>query len=221
MKIPPRTLFILQLAATIVASFTQLGVMNWMLINIPGICTPDAISGFTCPLARVHFNGSILWGLVGPQRFFGGDGLYSRLLWAFPFGLAAPVAIWALTRMFPRARRFWRKVNLPIFFSGLSWIPPATGLNFSVWALVNWLFNDVLARHRRDWWKKYNMTLSAALDSGLAAGVMTIFFGFVYPGWMEGFSWWGTEVYKEGCDWQACAYKPVPEGGFFGPKTWR
>ena len=41
------------------------------------------------------------------------------------------------------------------------------------------------------------MTLSAALDSGLAVGVVVIFFGVVYPGWMSGFSWWGTEVYKQ------------------------
>lgn len=41
------------------------------------------------------------------------------------------------------------------------------------------------------------MTLSAALDSALAFAVLVVFFGFVYPGWMEGFSWWGTEVYKQ------------------------
>lgn len=41
------------------------------------------------------------------------------------------------------------------------------------------------------------MTLSAALDSGLAFAVVIIFFGIVYPGWMKGFKWWGTEVYKQ------------------------
>ncbi len=41
------------------------------------------------------------------------------------------------------------------------------------------------------------MTLSAALDSGLAVGVVVIFFGIVDPGWMSGCKWWGTEVYKQ------------------------
>ena len=41
------------------------------------------------------------------------------------------------------------------------------------------------------------MTLSAALDAGLAFGLVVVFFGFIYPGWMDGFSWWGTRVYKE------------------------
>ena len=41
------------------------------------------------------------------------------------------------------------------------------------------------------------MTMSAALDSGLAFSLVVIFFGFIYPGWMDGFRWWGTEVYKQ------------------------
>lgn len=60
------------------------------------------------------------------------------------------------------------------------------------------------------------MTLSAALDSGLAFGLVVIFFGFVYPGVMDGFKWWGTEVYKLGCDWTACPYRSLGPGETFG-----
>lgn len=43
------------------------------------------------------------------------------------------------------------------------------------------------------------MTLSAALDSGLAFGVVVVFFCFLYPGWdwLDSLQWWGTRVYKE------------------------
>ena len=82
-------------------------------------------------------------------------------------------------------------------FGSLSWIPPATGLNFSVWAIVCYIFNYEIRNRKNAWWKKYNMMLSAALDSGLAFGVVVIFFGIVYPGWMSNFKWWGTEVYKQ------------------------
>lgn len=41
------------------------------------------------------------------------------------------------------------------------------------------------------------MTMSAALDSGLAFSLVVIFFGIIYPGWMNNFKWWGTEVYKQ------------------------
>lgn len=195
MKIPPRLLFKVQMVATILSSLTQIGVLNWMLSHIPGICTPEAINGFTCPIARVHFNGSVFWGLIGPHRVFGPGAIYRPLIWAFLVGAIAPVGVYLAGRRHKHS--VWRKVNLPVVFGSLSWIPPATGLNFSVWALVCWTFNYVIKRRRAEWWAKYNMILSAGLDSGLAVGVVVVFFGVVYPGWMEGFSWWGTEVYKQ------------------------
>ncbi|KAF2133184.1 OPT-domain-containing protein [Dothidotthia symphoricarpi CBS 119687] len=218
MKIPPKILFKLQLSVTVISSLTQIGVLNWMLNFIPGICTPQAINGFNCPIARVHFNGSILWGVVGPARFFGPGALYRPLIWAFLLGAIAPVILWYFARN--NRKSILRKVNLAVVFGSLSWIPPATGLNFSVWAIVCYVFNYEIKNRRKDWWRKYNMMLSAALDSGLAFGVVVIFFGIVFPGWMSGFKWWGTEVYKQGCDWQACSYKTVPNGETFGPSEW-
>ena len=79
------------------------------------------------------------------------------------------------------------------------------------------------------------MTMSAALDSGLAFGLLVVFFGFLYSGVAKNFHWWGTEIYKQvsflggrrmsffdidqklqGCDWRACAYLDIPEKGHFG-----
>jgi len=218
MKIPPRILFSVQMAATVISSITQIIVLNWMFINVPHICTPEAINGFVCPIARVHFNGSILWGVVGPGEFFGPDATYRPLVWCFLIGAIAPIPLWLYSRN--RKHSIIRKINLPVLFGSLSWIPPATGLNFSVWALVCYVFNYVIRWRASAWWAKYTMTLSAALDSGLAFGLVVVFFGFVYPGWMEGFKWWGTEIYKQGCDWTACPYRVVPEGQHFGPDTW-
>ncbi|KAJ5385355.1 hypothetical protein N7517_003266 [Penicillium concentricum] len=215
MKIPPRILFGVQMMATLVSSLTQIGVLNWMFTFVPGLCTPEAINGFNCPIARVHFNGSILWGVVGPQRFFGPGGLYRPLVWAFLMGAVAPLGAWLLGRHSKKS--FWRMVNFPILFGSLSWIPPATGLNFSIWALVCFVFNYVIRRRRTAWWEKYAMTLSAALDSGLAFAVVVVFFAFIYPGWVDGFKWWGTEIYKQGCDWIACPYKPLEPGQRFEP----
>ena len=195
MKIPPRLLFGIQTSATVISSLVQIGVLNWMLSNIKGICTPEAVNGFTCPLAKVHFNGSILWGIIGPVRFFGNKALYRPLIWAFLIGAVAPIVVWILGRR--GNKNFWSKVNLPIIFGSLSWIPPASGLNFSVWAIVCFVFNFHIIHRYSAWWKKYNMTLSAALDSGVALGVVLIFFGVYYPGWMDDFHWWGTEVYKQ------------------------
>lgn len=228
MKIPPKLLFKVQMVATLVSSVTQIGVLNWMFNYIPNICTPEAINGFTCPIARVHFNGSILWGVVGPKRFFGEGALYRPLVWAFLIGFVAPIVVWAIGRR-SSAGSVWRKINLPVLLGSLSWIPPAvrftslcclcysrnagvcpvgtkadfqttqTGLNFSVWALVCFFFNSYLRRRAPAWWGKYTMTLSAALDSGLAFGLVVVFFCFFYPGWswLNSLQWWGTRVYKE------------------------
>lgn len=215
MKVPPRILFSVQMVATVVSSVTQIGVLNWMFANVPNICTPQAINGFTCPIARVHFNGSILWGVVGPGEFFGPNATYHALVWCFPIGAITPILLWLYARN--KKKNLVRKINLPVLFGSLSWIPPATGLNFSVWALVCYIFNYLIRRRATDWWSKYTMTLSAALDSGLAFGLVVVFFGFIFPGWMDNFKWWGTEVFKQGCDWQACSYKTVPNGGHFGP----
>jgi OPT family small oligopeptide transporter len=216
MKLPPRLLFSVQLHATLIASLTQIAVLNWTFTHLPTLCDPDAPNGFTCPLARVHFNGSILWGLVGPSRFFlGPTALYRNLIWAFPLGALAPPAAYLVARSRgPRSR--WRYLNLPVLLGSLAWIPPATTLNFAGWAAIAFAFDRLARRGYAQWWAKYTMTLSAALDSGLAFAVLVVFFGVVYPGWMGGFEWWGTRVYKAGCDWRACAWLGLREGEKFG-----
>ncbi|KAL0933200.1 OPT oligopeptide transporter [Colletotrichum truncatum] len=218
MKIPPRIMFSVQMVATVVSSLTQIGVLNWMFANVSGICTSEAVNGFTCPIARVHFNGSILWGVVGPGEFFGPNATYRGLVWCFLIGAIMPIPLWLYSRK--KKHSIVRKINLPVVFGSMAWIPPATGLNFSVWAVVCYVFNYLIKRRKGAWWAKYTMTMSAALDSGLAFGIVVVFFGFIYPGHMKGFKWWGTEVYKEGCDWQACSYNTVPEGSHFGPDKW-
>jgi OPT family oligopeptide transporter len=197
MGVPAKLLFKLQLVCTVISSFTQIGVLNWMLANIPNICTPEAPNGLTCPLARVHFNGSILWGVIGPHRFFAPGELYHPLVWSFPLGAILPLLAWYFSKK--SGHRFWSKVNFPVVFGSLAWIPPATALNFSVWFAMCWAFNHRIKRLYHAWWSKYTMTLSAGLDSGLAVGVVVIFFGLVYPGFVDGFKWWGTEVYKQVC----------------------
>jgi hypothetical protein len=122
--------------------------------------------------------------------------------------------VWLLGRN--KKKSVFRKINLPVLFGSLSWIPPATGLNFSIWAVVCFVFNSFIRRRAPGWWGKYTMTMSAALDSGLAFSLLIVFFGFVYPGWTDGFSWWGTEIYKRGCDWRACAWFKLGPGERFG-----
>lgn len=210
MKLPPRTLFWVQLLATIVGALAQIGVLRAMLATVRGICTMDAVNGFICPFAKVHFNGSILWGVLGPRRIFV-NGIYQPLLWCFLIGFLIPIPVYMLSK-----RRIFKDVNIPVMLGGVAWIPPATGLNFLSWAAVGFIFNRVIRVQATDWWQKYAMILSAALDSSMAIGMLVVFVSVTWSG--ISLDWWGTNVYKQGCDWTGCALKSLAAGETFGPK---
>lgn len=48
-KIPPRLVFAAQLYATVWGGLVSIGVNDWQLSNIPGVCTAEASGSFTCP----------------------------------------------------------------------------------------------------------------------------------------------------------------------------
>jgi hypothetical protein len=67
-------------------------------------------------------------------------------------------------------------VNVPILFSGVEAIPPATGINYISWLVTGFIFNYWIRRFRFRWWTRYNYILSAALDGGVALSAIAIFF---------------------------------------------
>jgi hypothetical protein len=97
----------------------------------------------------------------------------------------------------------------------------ATGINYSSWALVNFVFNHFIKRRFFAWWTKYNYILAAALDTGLALSGIVIFFCISYPGATFP-DWWGNNVYLNTADAQGVPYKAMPSVGYFGPTngTW-
>ncbi|TLS29891.1 hypothetical protein PpBr36_03372 [Pyricularia pennisetigena] len=220
-NVPPIKLFIVQVVGIIFATLSQVGVLNWALGSIPGICTTKAENGFTCPFSRTHFNTSMIWGAVGPRRFFGPGALYAPLLWFLLIGAALPVLVWGLRH--PRAlgryeaARWLKHVHVPVFLGGLNYIPPATGANYASWAIVGLAFGLVMRRRASEWWGRYNFVLAAALDCSVAIAGVIIFFAVFYTGVGSKFSWWGTHVHKNTCDWTGCSYLSLPNGKKFGP----
>jgi OPT family small oligopeptide transporter len=70
MKVPPRTMFSVQVVATVVSCFVVLLVQSWMFSNIPDFCSPDQKDNFICPSTSTFATASIIWGAIGPQRIF-------------------------------------------------------------------------------------------------------------------------------------------------------
>ncbi|KAK0600402.1 hypothetical protein LWI29_014554 [Acer saccharum] len=99
MKIPPRSMFIVQLVGTIAASTVYFCTSWWLLTSIDHICDKSLLpvgSPWTCPSDQVFYNASIIWGVVGPRRMFTKEGIYPELNWFFLIGLLSPVPVWLL-----------------------------------------------------------------------------------------------------------------------------
>ncbi|KDO59176.1 hypothetical protein CISIN_1g037647mg [Citrus sinensis] len=68
MKIPPKSMFLVQLIGTVVASSVYFGTAWWLLTSVEHICDPSALpegSPWTCPGDDVFYSASIIWGIVG------------------------------------------------------------------------------------------------------------------------------------------------------------
>ncbi|CCF50911.1 hypothetical protein NDA11_005777 [Ustilago hordei] len=216
MKVPPKDMFIAQVTAIVVSSFVVLGVQSWVFSNIENVCTPDASDNFTCNYLIVFGTASQIWGLIGPGAVFSPGKQYGKLLWMFLVGAIFPVIIWALTRKFPRS--FMRKVNSPVIFTGTGLMPPATGINFTAWALCGFVFNYLVKKYRTGWWTRYNYVLGAALDTGTAIAAVLIFFCLIFPkGSQSDFAsdgWWGNTAPYNTADGNLASYLTAPEEGF-------
>lgn len=202
MKIPPRSMFLVQFLGTMIAGTVNMGIAWWLLYTIENICHQDQFSDspWTCPSDQVFFDASVIWGLVSPKRIFGRYGNYSALNWFFLAGLLGPVVVWAFHKKFPR-QSWIPLINLPVLLGATASMPPATALNYNSWILVGTIFNFFVFRYRKNWWQRYNYILSAALDAGVA--FMTVLLYFTLGIENKKVHWWGTH-HPEHCDLATC-----------------
>uniref|UniRef100_A0A0D6R224 OPT family small oligopeptide transporter n=1 Tax=Araucaria cunninghamii TaxID=56994 RepID=A0A0D6R224_ARACU len=202
MKIPPRSMFLVQFIGTIVAGTVNLGVAWWLLESIHNICEENLLpanSPWTCPGDRVFFDASVIWGLVGPKRIFGTLGVYPQLNWFFLGGAIAPVFVWLLHKAFPTVT--WIPlINMPVLLGSTAMMPPATAVNYASWITVGTIFNFFVFRYRKAWWQRYNYVLSAGLDAGVAFMAVLLYFTLGLEG--KSINWWGTQ--GEHCDLATC-----------------
>ncbi|KAF8161465.1 OPT oligopeptide transporter protein-domain-containing protein [Crassisporium funariophilum] len=210
-KVPPRATFMVQMVATILAAFIQVGVKEWIFKNVKDICQPNQSSSLTCPHNQVFFTASAVWGLIGPTRQFGTGSIYHPHLYAIIIGAFLPLPFYLYQRRYPNS---WvRYVSTPVILTGVSAIPPATGINYSSWFLVGMVFQWAIRKRNFAWWSKFNYVLSSALDSGTVISVMVIFFTLQFPRGGVEVNWWGNLVQKSTADWNRTALLPIPDGG--------
>ncbi|ONH90788.1 hypothetical protein PRUPE_8G074200 [Prunus persica] len=201
MKIPPRSMFLVQFIGTILAGTVNLAVAHWLLNSITNICVddPHSDSPWTCPGDRVFFDASVIWGLAGPKRIFGTLGIYGAINWFFLGGAVGPVIVWVLHKAYPK-QNWIRLINLPVLLGATASMPPATALNYNSWIIVGTIFNFFVFRYRKKWWQRYNYVLSAALDAGLAFMAVLLYLSVGMEN--KSVAWWGTN--GEHCTLATC-----------------
>jgi hypothetical protein len=130
-------------------------------MSVKDICSEDQKSMLTCPHNRVLFNASAVWcvhsprfflqrlmiavwrfcrGLIGPTRQFGKGALYHGHLWGLLVGVLLPLPFWWWQRRFPKTRL--KYINIPVLLNGATFIPPATGINYSSWFVTGFIFRE-------------------------------------------------------------------------------
>ncbi|XP_057725512.1 oligopeptide transporter 1-like [Arachis stenosperma] len=209
MKIPPKSMFIVQLASTVVASVVSFGTAWWLLTSIDNICDVSRLpagSPWTCPNDDVFYNASIIWGVVGPARMFTKKGIYVTMNWFFLIGFLAPVPVWLLSRKFPQHK--WIKlIHVPLIISGANNIPPAGSVNVIMWGIVGLFFNGYVYTKFKKWWARHTYILSAALDAGVAFMGVVLYFTLQSYG-VYGPQWWGLDSDHDICPLASCPTAP-------------
>ncbi|XP_010536755.1 PREDICTED: oligopeptide transporter 1-like [Tarenaya hassleriana] len=193
MKIPPRSMFLVQLVSTIVASTVCFATIWWQIINIENVCQTDLLpkdSPWKCPGPRLFYNASIIWGVIGPGRMFTNKGVYPEMNWFFLIGILAPVPGWYLSRKFPE-KKWIKQVHIPLIFAGLNGVPYVKAVHYWSWFIVGVIFNYFIFRKFKDWWVRHTYIMSAALDAGTAFMTVAIFFVFQHND-INIPHWWGT-----------------------------
>nr|POF10265.1 oligopeptide transporter 5 [Quercus suber] len=210
MKIPPKSMFNVQLVGTLIASSLYFGTSWWLLTSVEHICEPSKLpegSPWTCPGFDVFYSASIISGVVSPIRMFGCHGRYSKMNYFFLSGFLAPLPVWVLSHLFPE-QKWISLINRPIFIGGSEGMPPARAVNYLCWCAVGIFFNFYVYRRYKGWWTRHNYILSAGLDPGVAFMAMLCFFTLRIRH-INGMRSWGLEL-DDHCPLASCPTAPAP-----------
>jgi hypothetical protein len=120
---------------------------------------------------------------------FGAGSIYEHFNYFWLIGAALPVIFYLLIRV--AKVPYARGLHAPIMLGAMNWLPPATPLSYSSWAIVGLIFNYGIRRKFAGWWRTYNYITAAALDAGLIISTIVVFFAITLPD-VTLPQWWGN-----------------------------
>ncbi|KAJ3112908.1 hypothetical protein HK100_002161, partial [Physocladia obscura] len=171
-KIPPRSMFISQLLATIFGSILSTGVamglyqligttpvdpalnngrdFEWTLQISNG--AGSGIPGWDSSGYNTFLSAGAIWGAIGPAEFFGPNSPYFKTLLGFVVGAVLPIIPWIMHKIQPDS--FWHLINVPLIVI----MPVNFETQQSVYITplaVAIIVNFYIKKYRHTWWKKY------------------------------------------------------------------
>lgn len=217
LRIPPRSLFRAQMVSVIVNSLLAVGVLNLAMDLVENFCHPHQPQKFTCPNSTTVYSASVIWGVIGPKKVFGG--LYPILQWCFLIGFLLAFPCWAIKKYL--GRNVVGKYFHPIVLSfGLMGYAPYNLSYYTPGMILSFFFMYLIRKRYTIWWEKYNFILSGGLNGGLAFSSIIIFFAVQYH--EKDLSWWGNNVNNNVLDAEGPARLnatlQAPDG-YFGPRV--
>jgi len=215
-KVPPRIMFWAQTAATVIATFVSIGIVNWQITGVKDLCDPHQPQKFTCPGISTFFTAAVLWGVIGPKRIFGIGRIYNGLLWSFLIGLVLPIPVYLIVKKNPRS--WLRYVHVPAILYGALGGSPYNLSYYTPALYYAFLFNFYIRRRYLAWWSKYAYLVTTAFSVGIALCAIMLFIVSDQTNGMT--EWWGTDIPFEGCDGGSdfgCPLLPIPNNGTFFP----
>lgn len=214
-KIAPWTMFRTQMVSVVVGNFVGLAVLNFQIDSVKGFCTVHQPEKFTCPGAASFFSSSILWGVIGPKKVFGG--LYPVMKYCFLIGFL--LSLVCLAFKFYAPKKYTKYFEPSIFLTGFQVFAP-NNLSYHTGGLYLSAASMWYLRTRyQAFWEKYNYIFSSGLVSGIACCSIVIFFSVQYH--PKEINWWGNEVFTEGLDYNGASLLNatiLAPDGYFGPR---
>lgn len=217
LRIAPRALFRVQMLSVLVSSLVSLGTLNLALNTIVDYCVRTQPQKFSCPGSRTFFSASVLWGVIGPKRVFGG--LYPVLQWCFLIGFLLAFPCIAIKKYFKqyKAVRYFQPV---LIIGGFLIYAPYNLSYYTPGLIASYFFMYLIRKRYFNWWSKYNYVLSGGLQAGVAFSAVIIFFAVQYH--EKDINWWGNSVMYNGLDGagpaRLDASTSAPDG-YFGPRV--
>lgn len=210
-KVPPQALFRGQIISLIIQCFVAIGIVNWQISNVKGLCTSHQAQKFVCPPTNTFFSASVTWGVIGPKKIF--SGMYPALQWYFLIGALAAIPCLALKKFFPKQTKYFQPT---LIIGGMLIFAPYNLSYLTVGLYVSFIFMYYLKKRYQAWWEKYNYVLSASLTAGCAFSAVIIFFSVQYSA--KDLDWWGNKVSYAGVDNHMHGRLPIPDNlGYVGP----